>query len=517
MGRPFRFFLGVALLVAPAAAARPGSVQPSPAAAPPPPRYPGAPPSTGFGDPPRVSPAGTPAAGPSSPDAGALPPDLVQTIESPSGSESATARTPSSDRTVDSKLRIETGGWLKYRFDYIPIDSPPELGRNDFISRTQLFIRARYARADHLEMGVSGSLSHTIWHSALDYRGAIDPELRDAYVGLYGSDLDFRFGQQRLAWGVTDFLSPNDVLNARDLRDPFLGEEELRFIPTPMLRADWYLGIVTLQAVYAPWYVPDRYDVYGTNWSGIQPWAPQDAKNSAQIFNLYDRSLLDQAQQLYQQTKLPAADFSEPSAGAQLAINGQGFDIHFYYQYGFDGPYVSRDDPTSVLQPSVTFLRRHHVGLATTASAGPIVFRFEGAYQSQRAFFRTDLLSFKSAAAEAVGAIEWQTGDPGKVALLELYYQRIIDKPDVPLLVWEQDSYGAGLSIRLPLFGRLRTDSRILASAQPETVVGKADLELDFDDWVLGAGWLGVAGRPPSFGWYYRKNSEVFAFVKWLF
>jgi hypothetical protein len=219
-------------------------------------------------------------------------------------------------------------------------------------------------------------------------------------------------------------------------------------------------------------------------------------------------------QRLYQQSSLPAADFSTPSAGGQLAINGQGFDIHFYYHYGYDGPFVSLD-PSGT--PLATYLPRHHVGLATSASAGPIVFRLEGAYQTERAFFRADLLSHKSAAAEAVGAIEWQTGDPGKSALLELYYQRILDRPDVPLLAWEQDSYGAGLSLRLPLFGRLRTDTRIFASAQPEMVVAKPDLELDFDDWIVGAGWLGVAGREPFFGWYYRKNSEAFAFVKWLF
>jgi hypothetical protein len=47
--------------------------------------------------------------------------------------------------------------------------------------------------------------------------------------------------------------------------------------------------------------------------------------------------------------------------------------------------------------------------------------------------------------------------------------------------------------------------------------VGKADLELDFDDWIFGAGFWGVAGEEPPFGWYYRANNEAFAFVKWLF
>jgi hypothetical protein len=198
-----------------------------------------------------------------------------------------------------------------------------------------------------------------------------------------------------------------------------------------------------------------------------------------------------------------------------LSINGEGFDLHFYYHYGFDGPYVTLDLPNS--QVSATYIRRHHAGMAMAVPAGPVVFRLEGAYQSQRAFFRADLQSFKSPAIETAGAVEWETGDPAKVALLELYYQRIVHQPDVPLLAWEQDSYGAAFSLRWPIVGVLRTDSRIIASAAPETVVGKADLELNFDEWIVGAGYLGVAGREPSFGWYFRKSSEVFAFVKCLF
>jgi hypothetical protein len=446
----------------------------------------------------------------------ALQPDTVQIIEPRSGAEPPPSRARAAESAADSPVRIDAGGWAKERVDFFPLEDPhPAAGRSNYDFRTDLFVRAHYARGRHIEVNASGSLTHTVFHGQDDYRGSFDPQLREASVGVFTSDLDFRFGQQRLAWGVTDFLSPNDVLNAKDLRDPFVGEEELRFLPTPLLRADWYVGIVTFQLVYGPWFVPDRYDVYGTNWAGIQPDAPTDFRNTAaNMLAPYDRTLFDQAQRLYQQSRLPAADFTEPSAGGQIAINGEGFDLHFYYQYGFEGPYVALDASGML---SATFLRRHHVGMAATVAAGPIVFRLEGAYQSQRSFFRTDLLSFKSPVGEVAGAIEWQTGDPAKVALLELYYQRIAQGSQVPLLAWEQDSYGAGFSFRWPIFGALRTNSRILMSAQPVALVAKPELELNFDEWIVGAGWLGVAGADPSFGWYYRKNSEAFAFVKWLF
>ncbi|HEY3594599.1 MAG TPA: hypothetical protein VGL13_12020, partial [Polyangiaceae bacterium] len=74
-----------------------------------------------------------------------------------------------------------------------------------------------------------------------------------------------------------------------------------------------------------------------------------------------------------------------------------------------------------------------------------------------------------------------------------------------------------GFSFRWPIVGVLRTDSRILASAAPQTIVAKPELELNFDEWIFGVGYLGVTGTTPSFGWYYRRNSEAFAFVKCIF
>ena len=444
-------------------------------------------------------------------------PDTVEAIEKPSDRSPAPA--PAASVQADN-VRIEAGGWARQRFEYFPMERPVAAGRNDFISRTDLLVRVRYARTRQFEVNASSQLTHGLFHGNIQgetgTRGAFEPTVREAFFGLYGSQIDVRVGQQRLAWGVTDFMSPNDVVNARDQRDPFLIEPELRFIPTPMVRLDWYRDILTLQAVYSPWFVPDRFDIYGTNWAAIQPSSPPGFRNiAAGTLERYDRSLFDPAQRLYQQTSLPRADFRYPSAGVQAAINGSGFDLHFYYHYGFDGPHVAVDPSNTTL--SASYLRRHHVGMDAATTLGPIVLRAEVAFQDHRSFFRSDLLSHKSPAGQAVGAIEWQTGDSAKVALLEVFYQHLFEHSPVPLLAWKRDSYGAGLLVKWPLWGRLRTDSRILAGVQPLMAVARLGLELDFDRWVVGAGWLLVTGSEPSFGWYYRNNDEALAFVKWLF
>ena len=56
-------------------------------------------------------------------------------------------------------------------------------------------------------------------------------------------------------------MSPNDVINARDNRDPFVSETELRRIPSLLARADLDLGFGSLQLVLAPIYDADVADV----------------------------------------------------------------------------------------------------------------------------------------------------------------------------------------------------------------------------------------------------------------
>ena len=66
-------------------------------------------------------------------------------------------------------------------------------------------------------------------------------------------NLDIKIGKQRIAWGAADKFNPTDNLNPNDLTD-FLDFEAK--IPSPALKASYYLGDSTITGVWVPLFEP---------------------------------------------------------------------------------------------------------------------------------------------------------------------------------------------------------------------------------------------------------------------
>lgn len=472
---------------------------------------------------------------------------------------------PSPALATPSQERFELHGWARQSLEIgLSKQASPQaetehtsVPYDQLVARSQLFLRARYSRARWFEASVSGVVSYSLLETAPSHsdttfngfngesiRGVIEPQLYEAYVGLFSPRLDVRIGQQRLAWGNADFLSPNDVMNARDLRDPFLSEDELRHIPTLMVRADWDLGFATLQGVIEPAFTPDRYDVYGSNWAAVQPDAPRWARGLSNLAGRsLDPSLQEPAQRLLQATRYPKSDFTAPVLGGRLFWSVAGLDVNYYYQYGFDGPLVEIDPSfaaslaqidwssagLSDLQPwlaaidagqqplSVTFVRRHHAGVDMATTVGPVALRLDAAYRTKRVFLRRDLTGFVSPTLQGVLTAEYQTGDKDKLALLELVYTHLVDAPATPLLIYDRDTVGLVADVRWPLLGILGFELRGLLGIRPRNAIVQPELNLKFQPWVVSLGGLVFGGEDYSLGSYFRRNQEVYAKVKLLF
>src|SRR5262249_29337364 len=140
-------------------------------------------------------------------------------------------------------------------------------------------------------------------------RGQFEATPLELYIGLSWPGLDLRIGQQRVAWGRSDVRSPNDVLNRRDLRDPLLAEPELRDLPTPLVRGDIELGFGSLELVFAPFFFPDRFDLFGSNWALVQPDAPPPLRGFFGLLTrAVDPALEAMLQPLLTQTSGPRLD-----------------------------------------------------------------------------------------------------------------------------------------------------------------------------------------------------------------
>jgi hypothetical protein len=424
------------------------------------------------------------------------------------------------------------------------------------IARTQTYVRFRYSRARWFEVNASGDLSYAYFMQGLDGsvggdfahssgRQSFEPDLRELYVGFFTSSVDVRIGQQRLAWGRADAQSPNDVLNARDLRDPFSPEPDITEVPTPLARVDWDFGAGTLELVGSPIFVPDRFDTYGSNWAIIQPDSPAGLRGFFHTMSgLVDTAMFDRFNALIQQTRLPAPGAASLSGGGKLATTVGGFDLDAYYFYGFDRTPVLRIDPAfadaisridfsktsiadfapffSAIQAgypplTIEYTRRHHVGFDAGGTVGPVGVRFDAAYDTQRVFFRQDLTGVTSPALQGTLSLEYQTGDVRKVFVLEASLLHLLEEQSGLLFV-STNSVSAACVLKFPLFGALDFELRGLATAFPASLAIRPQLayeatsQLTFD---VGAVWL--TGEVGGTGHYFERNSNAYLAARYVF
>jgi hypothetical protein len=478
--------------------------------------------------------------------------DVVESI----GSGDEGAATPLGGATpVVSDVRFDVSGLglltselFRGRGDVPPdgAEVPHDLSSN----RLQLLARARYARARSFEVSVSGLLTYNLLiaqaappdslASQPTTRGVGEALLRELYLGFYGRRVDLRVGQQRLVWGRAEFLNPNDVMNARDTRDPFVAEPELTHLPTPMIRADFDLAPLALEVAAAPYFVPDRYDVYGGNWAAIQQGAPLNIRALMAVLNqIVDPSLQSQLQPLIGQTRLPARNLTAPVLGEKASYRLGRVDLSQYYQYGFDGPTLKLAPALAFGPPpsgpadlapllqlleagerpiDAAYVRRHHVGVDAAVPVGPVVLRVDAAYQTRKVFYRQqDFTSFTAPVLTGVLGLEYQSGDPDKVVILEGYGLRVLDSASPPLLFYERDTVGVSTLVRYPLVGRFATEVRLSAGVTPRMYLAQPQLIWKNGSWILVLGGLALDGAAGSLGGYYHRNTELYVRAKLVF
>jgi hypothetical protein len=457
-------------------------------------------------------------------------------------------------------------GWLRQTLEWTfnaegyrrAAPDPLSVQRDRLLARTQLLMRAAYRDADNFEAVVSGLLELALHEQgpagAETFTGIngqsssvlYEAALREAYLGFALGPLDVRFGQQRVVWGHSYALSPNDVVNAHDLRDPFLGEPELRALPTPLLRADLSFEGFSIQAVVTPLLVPDRFDLLGSNWSPVGLDTPPAYRG---LFNLMrsavDSSLEPDLQRLLRHSRLPQPFVEATSAGVKLSTTVFDIDLNAYYHYGFDSTPFLRVEPSFAfvleqtnfsqaklqdLQPVLRaidaglapfraeYLRRHHVGIDAARALGPFVLRIEAAYQSARVFYSADLSSHSSPTLLCVLGLEYQPGAIDQLIALELVYVGLLDEPSSALIGYaRRHSYGAAAIVRWPLFGVLSLNLRAIGGVSPATYVLQPALRFTLSGLAIDVGALVLDGEPSSVGWYYRRNVAAFVQARQAF
>lgn len=456
-------------------------------------------------------------------------------------------------------------GWTRARLSIGLLGTASDAGdryavpHDRLVAQGQLFLRARYARGRWFEAVLSGLAGAGLFEQDArppddfnlvngDVRSSYEATLREAYVGFFFRRFDLRIGQQRTAWGRGEVFAPNDVLNPVDLRDQFLTETEVVRLPTLALRGDLALGPAVLSAVISPYFQPNRFESYGGNWALIQPAAPALYRTLASAVAsalAIDPTLYPSLQPLLQQTALPPADLRGTAMGARLQLALHRLDLDFFYHYGYDYNPALRIDPAlssalAQLDPatadpstlsssllsgvtqgtvSATYVRRHHAGLSAVTTAGPLVLRGDFAADSQKVFTGRDLQGVLCPSIETVLGAEYQHGDLGKAAILELHYQYIHDLPSEDALLFQRKhnvSLGALLRWTF-LREHLRLELRGAVGLTPVSYVLRPQISFLHRGLELRLGLLIPGGEDASLGRYYDRNLSLYTVARFSF
>jgi len=236
-------------------------------------------------------------------------------------------------------------------------------------------------------------------------------EVWDTYADYYAPHLDTRVGKQILAWGVNDLLSPNDVINARDLRRGFLERPDELRLPVLALSSIAYDGPFYFQGVYVPVAPTNRFELLEGDYALLGPNAatPTERRVGAILATLADdpttalqiRPLLDIGAR-------PDNGIDSGELGARLALRFRRLDVAGCFLWGHErGPrYQLHPDliqllvntPPDMVTPellagavaqlamngqspvSVDYPRRTHVGGSIATRIEPFGFKAEAAY-----------------------------------------------------------------------------------------------------------------------------------------
>jgi hypothetical protein len=434
-----------------------------------------------------------------------------------------------------------------------------------------LYLDLRYARGNWFQAVASGSLSIAAFDqenrptsgaptTAFDLQ-KLDPILREAYVAFTVGRLDLRIGQQRIAWGSSDFYAPNDVLNGRDVRNPFLFDSEMLVLPTPAVRADIDMGIAVLSLVFEPFVPSDRFDLYGTNWAVVQPDAPKAYRRLfGTLAQGLDRTEVASLQDTLTGGQLSGSSAANASIGGSLKMHLGSVDLSYYVLSGFDRQPAVFVDPAFQRQIEsldasqlnggvfdallnqirastkavggpilVSYRRRNHVGMDAQTTAGPFVLRADLAYDSSKTFFSTDTLNsvLRPAVQEVVG-IEYQTGSLSKVIGVELWAMQVLDPethyvpaldqgPSSSLLWYRDNNYGVAGLVRWSFFDEGIIEVRSALNSAPFWYTARPEIGYQSSTFTIRGGFLAIGGADGAFGGYYRRNSTAYITTRFSF
>lgn len=398
--------------------------------------------------------------------------------------------------------------------DVCPVPPPPPLFRASWDARLSSSLRRddateetlaleQFARArlrhrldkgwtitleGELRLSIYGAAEEgaPLWRAEPDRTRAVwETELGTATLSRRSGPWILVFGNQIIRWGVSDLLSPADILNPRDFRRGFFAPDQDTRIPVPAANVTWATPSLAVQGVLLPVLVPHRVPLMGTRQALLRP--AFDLGIPTQVSDTFDElihpSVLPQVEDLLLGTQRPQPVPAHASLGARVTWSTPGQDLSVGALYGWDRipsltlvddweqlVSVLADGPANPLEllpllgllddPGSLFQTRYDRRLWLVADGvrtfGPWGLRAEAVYSPLATTLVDGGLSLRRPGATGLVGLSWEGDAENVLVTTEFITQRTFFRDDDPQPLLLDDplrGVAAGLRMRPAAFG----------------------------------------------------------------
>jgi len=350
-----------------------------------------------------------------------------------------------------------------------------------------------------------------------------DPEIgvREAYIDIFLADMDLRIGKQAVVWGEAEGAFITDVVSPQNMRSFILADfREIR-MGIPAVRADYYTGPFTLEAVWIPEFIPAQLPAGDSIWA-VQPdfsWAPASVSPDLRISR---------------ETVSPKLENSE--IFGKISYFGSALNAELMAGYAWDDQPVITDvlinrnnTPTDPDDDEIESITRGHkrytiVGGSLSTTLSSVVVRTEAA-----AYLNKDFNVLTSVGPgpgidefsqlHALAGLDWSLGG---VNMSAQYIFQYIHEFDDSILTADEFGHTATAMVQDTFleesltaklfgyfgFGAFDTFDALLRPSLTYAVEDGVELQTGAE--------LFLGDENGNFG-QYRDNNMVYAAVKWYF
>ncbi len=256
--------------------------------------------------------------------------------------------------------------------------------------RSSLRIEGAYPlRKVRLFASLDGQLDYA--SDGNDWLDCREDDLRvwECYASAFLGRLNLQAGKQTIRWGKGDEVNPTDNFTPENFSEFLNLDRAERKMPAWMAKAIYVFSPYRVEAVWLPFFEPNRLPGTGSDW---EPYAYQALRGGPVPFQLQRREVPD--------------GLESQVAAVRLTHSTAGYDLSLSCAYHYDQlPTLQAD--LNTLAVSQTYPRQRTIGCDFETTAGIFTIRTEASYTFGDQFYsktRPDVIHEENALAVITGA-----------------------------------------------------------------------------------------------------------------